>query len=88
MTVSNSNQNEINCVSKANESTKNDSTIISNIMNVNSHADHSVALSPQIKKKSSSFLHRDYNRKPILAKSQVSEDMIKPLKRREIEQNP
>ena len=74
MTASNSNQNDINCVSKANESTKIDSATISNIVNVNSHADNSVALSPQIKKKSSSFLHRDYNRKPILAKSQVSKE--------------
>lgn len=32
----------------------------------------SVVATAQIKKKTSSFLHRDYNRKPILARSQVS----------------
>lgn len=66
-TASNSNQ----LSSKAN-----DSTITSTLANNNnSHADHSATLSSQIKKKSSSFLHRDYNRKPTLARSQVSKQM-------------
>ena len=42
---------------------------------INSLSDNNVPVSTasiQIKKKSSSFLHRDYNRKPILARSQVS----------------
>lgn len=64
--ASKNNQNDINC-SKSNDFSQNDSTI-----NNNSHADYSLAFSTQIKKKSSSFLHRDYNRKPVLARSQVS----------------
>ena len=42
---------------------------------INNLSDNNVATpaaSVPIKKKSSSFLHRDYNRKPILARSQVS----------------
>lgn len=69
-TASKNNQNDINCVGKSNDSTQNDST--SNSAGINSHVDHSITLSTQIKKKSASFLHRDYNRKPILARSQVS----------------
>lgn len=69
-TASKNNQNDINCVSKSNDSTQNDST--TNPVNINSHVDHTLTLSTQIKKKSASFLHRDYNRKPILARSQVS----------------
>lgn len=46
----------------------------SNQINNNSVTDSLSLSSPSslIKKKSSSFLHRDYNRKPILARSQVS----------------
>lgn len=70
----NQNQNDNNCVSKADEAIK-DSSINSNVVNVNSRTEHPVAFSPNIKKKSSTFLHRDYNRKPMLAKSQVSRGM-------------
>lgn len=72
-TTSNSNQNDINCVNRAKESKKNESSIYSDSVNLSSVADDSVTLLTQIKKKSS-FLHRDYNRKPILARSQVSND--------------
>ena len=41
----------------------------------------SVVVTTQIKKKTSSFLHRDYNRKPILARSQVSKIFIDQFKR-------
>jgi len=53
-----------------------DSTITSNLPAINSsHSESPIkssSSSTNIKKKSSSFLHRDYNRKPILARSQVS----------------
>lgn len=75
-TTSNSNQNDINCVNRSKESKKNESTIISDLTNLSSNADESVTLLTQIKKKSS-FLHRDYNRKPILARSQVSKTNYK-----------
>lgn len=72
-TTSKNNQNDINCVTKVNDTTtRNDGLISSTLAAINSHVDHSVPVSTQIKKKSSSFLHRDYNRKPILARSQVS----------------
>lgn len=72
MTASKNNQIDINCVSKSNDTAQSDTTTPSNSMNINSHVDHALTLSTQIKKKSASFLHRDYNRKPILARSQVS----------------
>lgn len=69
-------QNEItNCT------TNDSSTITSNLYtNINSHATTTtnaiespiISSTTRIKPKSSSFLHRDYNRKPILARSQVS----------------
>lgn len=67
--------NDTNCIS--NDS----STITTNLYsNVNSHATTTttaidspiISSTTRIKPKSSSFLHRDYNRKPILARSQVS----------------
>lgn len=67
--------NDTNCI------TNDGSTITSNLYsNVNSHATTTttaidspiISSTTRIKPKSSSFLHRDYNRKPILARSQVS----------------
>lgn len=66
--ASNSDQVEINCINQVNDLIQIDKSLV----NVNSLTDQSFPLSTNIKKKSSSFLHRDYNRKPILARSQVS----------------
>lgn len=69
--------NDTNCI------TNDSSTITPNLYsNVNSHATTTttaidspiISSTTRIKPKSSSFLHRDYNRKPILARSQVSSD--------------
>lgn len=85
-TTSNYNQNDANCARKSNGSAQNESTINNaNFRNINSsHSQEQQQQQPPqpslfnptsttpVKKKSSSFLHRDYNRKPILARSQVS----------------
>ena len=68
-----------------NSVTNDKSTISSNLYsNVTSHATTTtnaidspiISSTTRIKPKSSSFLHRDYNRKPILARSQVSKAAI------------
>jgi hypothetical protein len=67
------NQNDANCARKSNGSAQNESTINANFRSINSHPQDQPLSNPTpAKKKSSSFLHRDYNRKPILARSQVS----------------
>jgi hypothetical protein len=73
-TTSNYNQNDANCARKSNGSAQNESTINANFRSINSPHPQDQPLSnpTPAKKKSSSFLHRDYNRKPILARSQVS----------------
>lgn len=68
--VPNHDKNEISCIGRASDSNRIDSTKNSNLANLN--LSEETPTSSQIKKKSSSFLHRDYNRKPILARSQVS----------------
>lgn len=80
MTALNCHQNEsasTNCIVNDTPITRHDSTISANLpITINSsHSESpmkSSSSSTNIKKKSSSFLHRDYNRKPILARSQVS----------------
>lgn len=69
-----------NCIVSDATVSRHDSTITSNLTTINSTHNDSPIISPSsstnIKKKSSSFLHRDYNRKPILARSQVSKSWL------------
>jgi hypothetical protein len=71
--------NEPNCCI-SNDANANTSNLYTSI---NSHATNTtnvidspiISTTTRIKPKSSTFLHRDYNRKPILARSQVSKSL-------------
>lgn len=71
--------NDTNCCvsNDANANTSNLYTSINSHTTTTTNAIESPIISStsRIKPKSSSFLHRDYNRKPILARSQVSKSL-------------
>jgi hypothetical protein len=71
--------NDTNCCisNDANAITSNLYTSINSHATITTNAIDSPIISSttRIKPKSSSFLHRDYNRKPILARSQVSKSL-------------